>query len=102
MHVIFGATGRVGGAAIDALLRRGETVRAVVRDPGRGERLARSGCALAVARLGDLAAVQRAIAGADGVVTRAATGISGVTALSPALTVARQRGIDTNVKNTNG
>ncbi len=39
MFVIMGATGQVGGAALEALKQRGIAVRAVVRDPGRAQGL---------------------------------------------------------------
>jgi dihydroflavonol-4-reductase len=45
--LVTGATGKVGGATARALLERGDEVRALVRDPGRAERLLPSGVELA-------------------------------------------------------
>lgn len=67
MHVILGATGKVGGAAARELRRRGHEVRAVVRDPARGKALAEAGCQLAIARIEDRDALRRALEGADSV-----------------------------------
>ncbi len=39
MFVIMGATGKVGGAALEALKQRGTALRAVARDPARAQRL---------------------------------------------------------------
>lgn len=39
MFVVMGATGRVGGAALEALKKSGVAVRAVARDPGRAQAL---------------------------------------------------------------
>jgi uncharacterized protein YbjT (DUF2867 family) len=64
MNVIFGATGRVGGAAAAALRRRGLPVRAVVRDATRAAALTGLGAELAIADLHDRAAIGRALAGA--------------------------------------
>jgi uncharacterized protein YbjT (DUF2867 family) len=61
--LVIGATGQQGGAAARALLRRGHTVRALVRDPARALAGARS----VVGDLDDPASVQEAMAGADGV-----------------------------------
>ncbi|QSQ25092.1 NAD(P)H-binding protein [Pyxidicoccus parkwayensis] len=66
MFVIFGATGRVGGAAAAELRRRGLRVKAVVRDAAQGARLAQLGCELATADLNDSRSVARALEGAEG------------------------------------
>ncbi|GAB1822802.1 NAD(P)H-binding protein [Herbidospora sp. RD11066] len=63
MYAITGVTGHVGGAAARELLRRGAPVRAVVRDPAKGDGWPE----VAVADLGDpeaLAAAFRGCAGA--------------------------------------
>ena len=39
MFVIMGATGKVGGAALEALKQRGIALRAVARDPSRAQGL---------------------------------------------------------------
>lgn len=46
--LVVGATGRVGGAAVEHLLREGFEVRALVRRPEKGERLRALGAELAV------------------------------------------------------
>lgn len=67
MNVIFGATGKVSGAAAAALRGRGLPVRAVVRDAARATRLAQEGCAVATADLADGRGVEEAMHGAEGV-----------------------------------
>ena len=64
MYVIFGASGKVGRSTAAALRNEGHNVRAVVRDPAQGEALARLGCEIAIADLGDEASVRRALEGA--------------------------------------
>ncbi|GIG37525.1 NmrA family NAD(P)-binding protein [Cellulomonas pakistanensis] len=66
MHVVTGATGRVGGATAAALLAAGAGVRVVVRDPARAPRWAARGAQVAVADLRDRAALAAALDGADG------------------------------------
>jgi uncharacterized protein YbjT (DUF2867 family) len=66
MYTITGATGHVGSAAAAELLRRGAPVRTVVRDPARGEAWAARGAEVAVADLGDGAALTAALRGSDG------------------------------------
>jgi uncharacterized protein YbjT (DUF2867 family) len=67
--VVFGATGRQGGAMTRELLRRGREVRAVVRDPQapRAEDLAAAGAVLTRGDLDDPASVKAAIRDAHGV-----------------------------------
>jgi uncharacterized protein YbjT (DUF2867 family) len=67
MFVIFGATGKIGRATAQALRRRGEPVRVVLRDASRGRELVDWGCELVVADLTDSMAIGQAIAGADAV-----------------------------------
>ncbi len=67
MYAVLGATGRVGGAAVRELRRRGLDVRAVVRDSATAKELAAAGCEIAMADLHDGAAVRAALAGASGV-----------------------------------
>jgi NAD(P)-dependent dehydrogenase (short-subunit alcohol dehydrogenase family) len=62
---IFGANGRVGGAAARALLDRGLPVRAVVRDTGRAAVLGERGAELVTADLRVPDDVARAVKGAD-------------------------------------
>lgn len=65
-YVVTGVTGRTGAAAADALLRSGQPVRAVVRDPAQGRPWAERGAEIAVADLTDLASMTRALSGARG------------------------------------
>ena len=46
--LVVGATGRVGGAAVGNLLEEGFEVRALVRQPEKGERLSAMGAELVV------------------------------------------------------
>ncbi|MES2950887.1 MAG: NmrA family NAD(P)-binding protein [Pseudomonadota bacterium] len=59
--VVFGVTGRTGAAAADALLRSGQPVRVVVRDPAQGRPWAERGAEVAVADLTDLASMTQAL-----------------------------------------
>jgi NAD(P)H dehydrogenase (quinone) len=67
MFAITGITGQVGGTVARALLAAGKNVRAVVRDPQKGDEWARQGCEVAQADMNDPAALQKAFTGADGV-----------------------------------
>jgi uncharacterized protein YbjT (DUF2867 family) len=65
-YVVFGVTGRTGAATADALLRGGDPVRVVVRDPAKGRPWAERGAQVAVADLTDLASMTKALRGARG------------------------------------
>src|SRR5471032_810014 len=65
-YVVFGVTGRTGAAAADALLRSGQPVRVVVRDPAQGRSWAERGAEVAVADLTDLASTVRALSRVEG------------------------------------
>lgn len=67
MFAITGITGQVGGAVARALIDSGQRVRAVVRDAHKGAAWAGKGCEIAVADLGNAAALKKAFAGAEGV-----------------------------------
>jgi NAD(P)H dehydrogenase (quinone) len=67
MYAVTGITGKVGGAVAQSLLAAGEKVRAVVRDEAKGKPWADKGCEVAVAEIGDAAALTAAFAGVDGV-----------------------------------
>lgn len=60
-YAVFGVTGRTGAATADALLRSGQAVRVVVRDPLKGRPWADRGAEVAVADLTDLASMTRAL-----------------------------------------
>ena len=64
---VFGATGNQGGSVVNALLDRGATVRALVRDPesAKAQSLAERGVELAAADAADPASLAQAIKGAD-------------------------------------
>ncbi|SDT45096.1 NAD(P)H-binding protein [Jiangella sp. DSM 45060] len=66
MYAITGITGHVGGATARALLAAGERVRAVVRDPAKGQEWTSLGAEAAVADLADPAALAAALTGARG------------------------------------
>lgn len=66
MYVVAGVTGHTGAATAEALLRRGQPVRVVVRDAAKGEPWRRRGCQVAVADLADPAALAAALQGAAG------------------------------------
>src|SRR5246500_4553493 len=67
MYAVTGITGKVGGAVAGDLLAAGRKVRAVVRDAAKGVAWAERGCEVAVAEIGDAAALTAAFAGTDGV-----------------------------------
>jgi NAD(P)H dehydrogenase (quinone) len=62
MFVVMGATGQVGGAALEALKKSGIAVRAVVRDPGRAQAL---GVEIVRADAADMTSLAAAFAGAQ-------------------------------------
>jgi uncharacterized protein YbjT (DUF2867 family) len=63
MYAITGTSGKVGGTLARTLLAQGRRVRAVLRDPGKGEEWAALGCEIAVARMEDAAALTAAFSG---------------------------------------
>lgn len=67
--LVFGATGQQGGSVADALLKAGEPVRALVRDPAseKAAALAARGAELVQGDLSDAASMREAMAGARGV-----------------------------------
>lgn len=67
MYAITGVTGHVGRAAADALLGKGEPVRAVVRDAAKGAAWSARGAEVAVADFSDSAALAEALRGCRGV-----------------------------------
>jgi uncharacterized protein YbjT (DUF2867 family) len=78
--VIFGATGNVGGAAAQALLDRGWSVRAVTRSPqsDKAQALAQRGAELVQADMDDRASLDAAFDGVDRVVSVQSWMVSGV------------------------
>jgi nucleoside-diphosphate-sugar epimerase len=66
LHVLVtGATGFTGGHLARTLAERGDTVRALVRDPSRAEELRGAGVELAAGDLRDRAAIRSACTGVD-------------------------------------
>jgi uncharacterized protein YbjT (DUF2867 family) len=70
--LVVGATGDLGGRVVDALLARGKRVRALVREGTDPSRLAAKGVEIARGDMLDPASLDRAMRGADAVVTTAA------------------------------
>lgn len=64
---VIGATGNTGGAVADRLLTGKHKVRAIVRDAGRADALAKRGAQISVCDVNDEADVYTAVAGADSV-----------------------------------
>ncbi len=67
MYAVTGITGKVGSAVAHDLLAAGQKVRAVVRSAAKGKAWADKGCEVAIAEIGDAAALTAAFAGTDGV-----------------------------------
>ena len=65
--LVTGATGFTGSHLCDRLVTEGYSVRALVRDPGRGAALRDSGVEVMVGDLRDLKSLERAMKGVDGV-----------------------------------
>ena len=54
MHIVLGATGNVGSATVQALLRKGEAVTAVTHNPAHAQVLEHAGAKIAVADVLDV------------------------------------------------
>jgi NAD(P)H dehydrogenase (quinone) len=67
MYAITGISGKVGGELARGLLGAGQSVRAIVRNPAKGEAWAALGCDVAVAEMEDAAALAAAFKGASAV-----------------------------------
>jgi NAD(P)H dehydrogenase (quinone) len=67
MYAITGISGQVGGELARTLLDADRSVRAVVRNPAKGEAWAARGCDVALAEMEDAAALTAAFAGASAV-----------------------------------
>jgi uncharacterized protein YbjT (DUF2867 family) len=69
MHIFLtGATGYIGSAVLDALIKGGHQVTAMARDPEKAERLAAKGATPVVAELGLPMRYLAAVKAADAVV----------------------------------
>jgi NAD(P)H dehydrogenase (quinone) len=67
MYAITGVTGNVGGAVARALLAGGQSVRAIVRNPEKGQFWKDQGCEIALAAIEDEASLTVAFQGAEAV-----------------------------------
>ena len=67
MYAITGVTGKVGGAVARALLADGQSVRAVVRNPDKGQVWRNLGCEVALATIEDVASLSVAFQRAEAV-----------------------------------
>jgi uncharacterized protein YbjT (DUF2867 family) len=66
MYAITGVTGHTGSVVAETLLAQGKPVRVVVREAAKGERWKARGAEVAIADIGDVAALTRAFAGTQG------------------------------------
>ncbi len=65
-YAVAGVSGNTGRAAAETLLAAGERVRVIVRDTAKGAAWQAKGAEVAVADLGDTAALAKALTGVDG------------------------------------
>jgi uncharacterized protein YbjT (DUF2867 family) len=65
-YVVAGVSGNTGRVVAETLLSQGKKVRVVVRDAAKGEAWQRRGAEVAIADLGDAAALGKALEGAEG------------------------------------
>lgn len=65
-YAVAGVSGHTGKVVADTLLAAGAQVRVIVRDPAKGEAWRARGAEVAVASLGDAAALATALEGVDG------------------------------------
>ena len=90
-----GGTGFIGGAVARALRDRGDEVVALVRTPARARELAQRGVELVEGDLGDVAAIERGMQGADAVIHGAAMYEVGIPPSErPAMDAANVRGTE--------
>jgi uncharacterized protein YbjT (DUF2867 family) len=66
MFAIAGVSGHTGAVVAESLLSKGHQVRVMVRDPVKGEVWKKKGAEVAVADLGDVAALTKALSGVTG------------------------------------
>lgn len=66
MYAIAGVTGHTGSVVAETLLAQGKQVRVIVRDAAKGAAWKSKGAEVAVASLGDEAALRRALDGVEG------------------------------------
>ncbi|WP_292377855.1 NmrA family NAD(P)-binding protein [Methanosarcina sp. UBA289] len=63
MDIILGATGQIGSMLVDNLIKRGQSVRAVVRNGSKAERLRSKGVEVSIADYFDVEALKKAFQG---------------------------------------
>ena len=97
---IFGATGAIGAQIVDQLRERGHAVTAYVRNPGKVPAVWGEDVTVAVGEITDAAAIDRAVAGADAVVSalgpsmdRKATGLLLVEGTSHIVAAMQRHGV---------
>lgn len=83
MILVAGGTGRLGRAVVELLLARGMRVRVLTRDPERAREVAGPPVEIVEGDVRDVVAVQRAVDGADAVVS-AIQGFAGSKGVTPA------------------
>lgn len=66
MFVVAGVTGHTGAVVADTLLSKGQKVRVIVRNAEKGAAWQKKGAEVAIADLGDVAAMTKALTGATG------------------------------------
>lgn len=66
MYVIAGVSGHTGAVVADTLLSQGKKVRVIVRNAEKGAAWQKKGAEVAIADLGDVAAMTKALTGATG------------------------------------
>lgn len=69
---VTGGTGFIGGEVVRQLRERGDEVVCLVRDPEKGEAIAKLGCELVAGDLSDAAAIRAGMEGCDAVIHAAA------------------------------
>lgn len=57
MHIILGASGQVGSAIVTQLIEKGESVKGIIRDEKKADKLEKSGATVAIADATDLPAL---------------------------------------------
>lgn len=67
MYAVTGVTGQVGGSVARMLLDAKQSVRAVMRNPSKGDAWRSAGCEIAKADIMDTAALTTAFTGVEGV-----------------------------------
>lgn len=65
MNIVLGASGQIGSAIVDALLKEGKPVKGVCRSPQKADKLKSKGIAVEIADFFDLEALKKAFKGGD-------------------------------------